>query len=57
MLTGKAAPIDMQCKGNIFDEIQEEGLRNIIAKAMSLNPENRYQTAAEMLEALKVIDK
>ena len=41
----------------IFDEIQEEGLRNIIAKAMSLNPENRYQTAAEMLEALKVIDK
>lgn len=53
MVTGKAAPIDMLCKESIFDEIQAEGLRKIIAKAMSLEPENRYQTAAEMLEALR----
>ncbi|MGN0639323.1 MAG: protein kinase [Oscillospiraceae bacterium] len=58
MITGETPDANYRCKPlSSFNARVPDGLVQVVAKAMDLNPAKRYKSAAEMLTAIKNIGK
>ena len=55
LLGGKTK--DIEQKALVFPEKVSDGMRILVAKALDQNPNRRYQTALEMLNAVKQVQK